>query len=298
MRIIGTLIMLTTLFTFAHTFLAAGQVDGSSNGQPSAADIDPQAVAELDRANTLLAEDGREREALRAALPLVEIFEAGEDYDHLVDCLFLIGEAYYHLGEWANAEQFMQLAADLGYRYFADEMSSYPLKVVGEAQFEQNKPEAALATFQERVQKIRASGESEELPGALFDAAGLLINLGRESEALPKLAEAAEANRAVGEELNAPGSTASAMDKEANRVDQAEIAYHTAIACFHLEQYDDAFAFLKEAYAEFNGLGESTKAEVNDRLVAVLDDLMLVCEKLGKDMEHGLYQAERDKLNQ
>ncbi len=235
---------------------------------------------------------------MRAALPLVEIFEGGEDYDHLVDCLFLIGEAYYHLGEWPEAEQFMQLAADMGYRYFPTEMSSYPLKVVGEAQFEQNKPDAALATFLERVQKIRAGNETEELPGALFDAAGLLINLGRESEALPKLQEAAEANLALGEQLNATGSTASAQDQEANKVDQAEIAYHTAIAHFHLEQFDQASIYLKEAYAGFNGLGAATKGELNDRLVAVLDDLVLVCEKLGLADEQAQYQAERDKLNQ
>ena len=297
MKQIGIIIMLSTLFTFAHTFLAASQVDGSSNGQPSAAKIDPQAVAELDRASGLLAEDGKEREALRAALPLVEIFESGEDYDHLVDCLFLIGEAYYHLGEWANAEQFMQLAADMGYRYFADEMSSYPLKVVGESQFEQGKTDEALATFLERVQKVRASGETNELAGALFDAAGLLINLDRMEEALPKLAEAAEANRSEGAALNAPGSTATAADKDANRIDEAEIAYHTAIAHFRLDQFDEAYTSLKEAYAAFNSLCAAAKDEVNDRLVAVLDDLVLVCEKLGLDSEQALYQAERDRLN-
>jgi tetratricopeptide (TPR) repeat protein len=298
MKYIGIAIMLIALFTFGHTFLAAGQVDGSANGQPTAGKVDTQAVAELERASALLAEDGKEREALRAALPLVEIFEADEDYDHLVDCLFLVGEAYYHLAEWANAEQFMQLAADLGYRYFADEMSSYPLKVVGEAQFEQNKPEAALATFTERVQKIRAANETSELPGALFDVGGLLINLGREQEALPKLAEAAEANRVEAAALTAAGATASEEDKEANRIDQAEIAYHSAIANFHLEQYDEAYTSLQEAYKEFTGLSVEAQHELSDRLVAVLDDLVLVCEKLGLATEQAQYQAERDKLNQ
>jgi tetratricopeptide (TPR) repeat protein len=298
MKHIGIAIMLMTLFTFAHSFLAAGQVDGSANGQPTAGKVDPQAAAELDRASKLLAEDGKEREALRVALPLVEVFESGEDYDHLVDCLFLVGEAYYHLADWANAEQFMKLASDLGYRYFPDEMSSYPLKVVGESQFEQNKPEDALATFTERVQKIRAANDTEDLAGALFDAAGMLINLGRETEALPKLEEAAQVNRTVAEQLNAPGSTASAEDKAANSIDQAEIAYHTAIAHFHLEQYNDAYTLLKEAYTGFNALGAADKAEMKDRVVAVLDDLVVVCEKLGLAAEQAQYQAERDKLNQ
>lgn len=298
MKHTGLVIMLIALFTLGNTFLAHGQVDGSSNGQPSAGNVDPAAVADLERASELLVEEGKERDALRIALPLVEKFEQNEDYDHLVDCVFLIGEAYYHLGEWENAEQFMQLAADLGYRYFSDQMSSYPLKVVGECQYELGKMEAALATFQERVSKIRRSDEDDQLAGALFDVASLQINLEQEQSALNTLSQALVANDEYYATLTAPGSEATADERNANRVDHAEITYHQAIANFRLDNQNAALDHLRDALAEYTSLPQAVQDDFSDRIVAVLTDLVAVCENLEMAEEAEQYRAERDKLNQ
>jgi len=274
-------------------------VDGSSNGQPSPTRVDSKAVAELERAHSLYSEeDDSERTVISICLPLVAAFEASEDYGHLVDCVFLLGDAYYHLGEWSNAERYMQQAADLGFRYFADEMSTYPLKVIGECQFEQDMYEDALDTFRERVQYLRKEGDSTDLAGALFDVGGMLINLEREEEALTVLTEALQANNARAGELSKAGSGASEDERTGNVVDHAEITYHLAIANFRLEKYEQARTFLEQANAFFDSVNEAGLYDVTDRLVAVLDDLVLVNERLGDSIAAGRYQRERDQLNQ
>ena len=273
-------------------------VDKQGNGQPAQATVDPEAVAKLEEAEKIFGEDGREREAITAALAVLPSFENGNDYDHLVDCLFLLGEAYYYLGEWANAEKHMQRAADLGYRYFADQMSSYPLKVVGESQFEQKKFDQALATFQERVQKLRKAADLTELGGALFDVGGMLINLGREEEALGVLAEALDANNKRAAELSKPGSGATEEERTGNVVDHAEITYHLAIGNFRLEQYAEAKTYLEQAYSFFGSIQQGGTLDVADRLVAVLDDLVVVNEQLGNTADADKYRRERDRYNQ
>jgi tetratricopeptide (TPR) repeat protein len=275
----------------------SGAVDGKSNGQPAKVVVDDAAVAKLEEADKIFKEDGREREAIEIALSALPTFEQGQDYDHLVDCVFLLGEAYYYIGDWANALKFMQRAADLGYRYFPDEMSSYPLKVIGESQFELGDNEAALATFQERVQKLRKANDTLELPGALFDVGGVLINLGREKEALPVLSEALDANNKRAAELAKPDSSASEEERAANVVDHAEIIYHMAIANFHLQQFDPAKQQLEEAYSFFNSIQQGGKTDVKDRLVSVLDDLVLVSEKLGNTKDAEKYRRLRDGFN-
>jgi len=275
----------------------SGAVDGKSNGQPAKMLVDDEAVAKLEEADKIFKEEGREREAIELALSVLPTFENGKDYDHLVDCVFLLGEAYYYLGDWTNALAYMQRAADLGYRYYPDDMSTYPLKVIGECQFELGDNAAALATFQERVQKLRKANDTMELPGALFDVGGVLINLGREQDALPVLTEALDANNKRAAELAKPGSKAGDEERAANVVDHAEIIYHLAIAHYHLQQHDEAKKQLDEAYSLFNGIQEGGKTDVKDRLVSVLDDLVLVSEKLGDTKAADKYRRLRDGFN-
>jgi hypothetical protein len=91
-----------------------GPVDPHSNGTPARGLVDEAAVARLRQATDLLADEGRERDVVDMCVPLLRTFEQNEDYDHLVDCLFTIGEACYHLGDWPNAEKYMGRAAELG----------------------------------------------------------------------------------------------------------------------------------------------------------------------------------------
>jgi tetratricopeptide (TPR) repeat protein len=272
-------------------------VDKQGNGQPAQAKVDPDAVARLEAAEAAFAEDGKERDAIAQALAVLPAFENTTDYDHLVDCLFLLGEAYYYVGEWANAEKYMSRAADLGFRYFADEMSSYPLKVIGESQHQLGRDEEALASFQERVQKLRKSSDGSDLASALFDVGGILINLGREEEALPVLQEALQANNTRAAEINTPGSNADDSEREGNVIDHAEINYHIAIAYFRQEKYADALTYLNEAYSFFNSVQQAGKHDMQDRLVSVLDDLVVTNEQLGHTADAEKYRAERDKLN-
>lgn len=276
-----------------------GAVDSGSNGQPVPAQVDADAVAELERLRELYETDeGAEKEVADGCLRLLPTFEGGEDYDHLVDCLFLLGDANYYLGEWAAAQRYMQRAFDLGMRYFPDEMSGYPLKVIGECQFELGEQETALATFRQRVQMVRKQENSTDLAGALFDVGAMLVNLGREDEALTVLAEALSANNDRAGELSEAGSGAGDEERAANVIDHAEIVYHLAIANFHLERYEDARKYLEQAYAFFTSIQDTGQYDVADRLVFVLDDLVLVNEQLGDSITADRYQRERDQLNQ
>jgi len=274
-----------------------GAVDKGSNGQPSAGKVDQAAVDSLSKAEQAMSKDGEEQQAISLALPLIETFRSNEDYDHLAECLSLIGEAYYYLGDWANAEKYMSQAADVGFRYFPDDMSTFPLKVIGESQFQQKKYDESLATFQRRVQLLRKMGDTVELPSSLFDVGGVLINLNREAEAVPVLQEAETAVKARAAELAKPGSGATPEDRNGNTVDHAEILYHLAIAEYHQDKLSEALGYLNQAYKLFKSIDESGLAEVQDRLVAVLDDLVLVNERLGNTNDADAFRAERDALN-
>ena len=283
-----------------------GPVDPHSNGTPARGLVDAAAAAELKEASELLAEEGRERDVIDMCVPLLRTFEHNEDYDHLVDCLFTIGEACYHLGDWPNAEKYMARAAELGYRYFKDEMSSYPLKVVGEAQFEQGKEEAALATFRERLHLLRREDNVDELGSALFDVGGMLVNTGHYDDAIAMLREAyrvlgtrrAELERqlsgedgAGSEDDDLPGAV------EALKVDEAETLYHIAIANYRKDDLEEALVFLRRALERFSELSEDMQEQVSDRIVAVLDDLVQVSETLEDYASAEVYRRRRDELN-
>jgi tetratricopeptide (TPR) repeat protein len=289
-----------------------GPVDPHSNGTPARGLVDEAAVAELKEASELLAEEGRERDVIDMCVPLLRTFEHNEDYDHLVDCLFTIGEACYHLGDWPNAERYMSRAAELGYRYFKDEMSSYPLKVVGESQFEQGKEEAALATFRERLHMLRREDNVDELGPALFDVGGMLVNTGHYDDAIAMLREAyrvlgtsrAELERQLSGEHGAGGPARDDDDEEdlpeaieALKVDEAETLYHIAIANYRKDDMDEAAVFLRRALERFSGLSEDMQEQVSDRIVAVLDDLVQVSETLEDYASAELYRRRRDELN-
>ena len=278
--------------------LRDGPVDSGSNGEPAAAWIDSDAVKALEDAQRLFQQEGHEREVISAAKELVGVFEENEDFSHLVDCLFLIAEAHYYLGEWTSAEHYMQLAAELGYRYFPDEMSTYPLKVIGESQFQQGNVEDALQTFQERVQLLRKGGQTTDLAGALFDVGGVLINTGREEEAIEILQEALTVNEQQARELAAVASEPTKDQLTANAVDRAEITYHIAIANFRIDRLNQARIYLEQANDDFRAIHESGDYDVEDRLASVLDDLVLVSENLNNMEAADRYRQERDAINQ
>ena len=296
----GILLMIGLLISLGNMSLAYGQgdgpVDGKSNGVPVAGTTNSQAVAELERAQELFRADDREKEALAVALPLVEVFRSANDFDHLVDTVFLIGDCYYYDGDWANAERYMREAADLGYRYFPEQMSSYPLKVVGESQYEQGKLEESLATFRERVSKVRKS-ETDELAGALFDVAALMINTGEYQASLQVLGEALQENKAYSQRL-ADDPASSAADRIGASMDAAEIIYHAGVANFHMDKFEEAYGFIKEALAIFDTINGREGFNLNDRQVTLLDELVTICEKLGKTDEAEEYRMKRDNLNQ
>jgi tetratricopeptide (TPR) repeat protein len=294
--------MLSTLIGLGLLAPAFGQegggtVDGKSNGQPVKAKLDPSATGELERARELH-EEGKEQDAIDICKKLEATFRKNEDFDHLVDCLFIAGDAYYALADWPNAEKYMSEAAELGFRYFAKDMSTYPLKVIGESQFEQGKFDEASKTFLERVQKLRKEGSTDELVGALFDAGSILINVDRPQDGLKFLEEALEANNMVAAGLNKKDSGATQDEKDAAAVDHAEIVYHIAVAHFRAEEFEKAREELIQARAFFKSLEKSKNVDISDRLVAVLDDLVLVNEKLGDTKEAEKYRLERDRANQ
>lgn len=297
---IGIVAMLSMMIALGNCFLAAAQEGGTSgsNGQPASGWVDAAALADLERAYDMMGEDGREREVISICEQILPTLEDNEDTSSTVDCLFLLGEAHYYINEWAKAEQYMQRAFDLGMEHYADEMSSYPLKVIGECQFEQGQQELALATFRERVALLREHSDKLDLPGALFDVGSTLVNLEREEEAIAVLTEALAANDARAAELAADPSHATDEARAGTVMDHAEIAYHLAIANFHLERFAEARTFLEQAYTFFTSIKESGHYEVDDRLVSVLDDLVLVNEELGDSLAAGRYQRERDALNQ
>lgn len=295
----GLAFMFTSLVAVGQLSLAYGQdngpVDGKSNGKPVPAITNEQAIIELERAQELFRMDDRERDALEAALPLVEQFREANDYDHLVDCVFLVGDCYYYLGDWANAERYMREAADLGYRYFEDQMSSYPLKVIGECQYEQGKFEESLATFKERVSRVRKA-ESHELHGALFDQAALMINTGDYQGALVVLGEALQENKAYSARL-ADDPDSDVMDRLGASMDAAEIIYHAGVANYEMENLDKAYSFIKEALAIFETIDGREDVDVTNRRVTLLDELVMICEKLDKPEEAEDYRHRRDELN-
>lgn len=299
----GSYIMVATMFCLALYSPSEGQgdpssVDQKSNGKPVGSKVDDKAVAELTRAQEMFGSEGQESDALKIAKGLLKTFEKNKDYDHLVDCYFLLGDGYYWMGDYVQGEKYMKQAWDLGTRYFNDQMSSYPLKVIGECQFEQKKYDSAVRTFKERVNWLKQREDMVELAGALFDVGGLLINIGEERQALDVLKEAQSANNKRARELSQVGSKASAEDKGANAVDHAEITYHQAIAHFKLEEYDKARKLLVQARAFFVSINEGEMFDVSDRLYSVLDDLVIVNERLNDKIKAEAYRKERDRLNQ
>ncbi len=274
------------------------QVDKGSNGKPAAGKVDSQAVARLTELSDLLASsEGREQEVVDGALPLVKTFEANDDMDHLVDCVFLLGEAYYHLTDWANAEKYMARAADLGFRYFGEEMSTYPLKVIGDAQHEQGKDDAAVASYRDRAQRLRKNDPEFELAGALFDLGSMQINSERYDEALATLSEAKQANDTRLKTLGAGGAGAPADELDGARVDQSEILFHMGIACFRKGDMTGARGWLSMALTAYEQTSPESQEEFRDRRVALLDDLVQVCEQLGDMPAADQYRQQRDALN-
>lgn len=275
-----------------------GQVDKHSNGTPSAGKIDNAAVQKLADLEDLLSKDqGKEGEIVAQGAELAKTFEANGDYDHLVDCVFLMGEAYYHLADWPNAEKYMGRAAELGYRYFPEEMSTYPLKVMGDAQFEQGKLDAAVSTYRDRVQRLRKHDDDYELPGALFDLASLLINQEKYDDALPLLSEAKSSNEARAKALAAKGDTATPSDVDGTKVDQAEILFHLGIANFRKGDSAEAGRWLKQALAAWKETSPTNQEEFRDRIVAVLDDLVQISEAASDTAAAEDYRSQRDALN-
>ncbi len=293
-----------------------GPVDPHTNGTPARGLVDTDAVQKLAQAGTLLADEGSERDVIDMCVPLLRTFEKNEDYDHLVDCLFTIGEACYHLGDWPNAEKYMSRAAELGYRYFKDEMSSYPLKVVGESQFEQGKEEEALASFRERLHILRREQDIEELGPALFDVGGMLVNTGSYDDAITMLGEALQmigTRRAYVErqlagdagqdiprddwEEEEGGVDATEELVESLKVDEGETLYHIAIANYRKDDLEQAAVFLRRALTRFSELSEEMQEQVSDRIVAVLDDLVQVSETLEDYAAAEIYRLRRDELN-
>jgi tetratricopeptide (TPR) repeat protein len=265
---------------------------------PAAAPADATALADLAKAQELMAQEGNESQALVAALKLITVFESAKDNEHLAECLTLVGEGYYYTGGWANAQKYMQRAWDVGFKTFGDGMSTFPLKVIGESQFEQKQYDQALVTFQQRADIERQRADVEELPGALYDTASALSELGRSPEALKMLEEAAAANEKRAQELSAQGASAKPDELEAVGVDSAEIALLAALVDIQLNQYDQAKPPLVAALASFQTLSPAAQKEHADRIVSVLDHLVVVCEKLGDTAGAADYRAQRDKLNQ
>ena len=270
-----------------------GWFDAAQGGTEAA---DPDA-AELARLQEQMAQQGMERQTTSAAMKLVPAFESKGDDAHLAECLTLIGEGCYRTGQWASAEKYMKRAWDLGLRTFGEDMSTFPLKVLGEAEYEQSRYDDSLSTFAQRVQVLRERGDNEELPGALFDEASLLANLERAAEALPLLQEALELNAARVQALQA-GAEADPVDRQAAVVDSAEIAFQLALTDIALGKNADARPYLEQALAALRSLPAAAQQERADRLVAVLDHLVVLCEKLGETQLAETYRAERDKLNQ
>ncbi|MCB1219632.1 tetratricopeptide repeat protein [bacterium] len=296
----GMRIMFTTLIAVGNLSLAYGQgsgpVDGKSNGVPTKPLTNTQAIAELERAQELFRMDDREKDAMEAALPLEQVFRDAEDYDHLVDCVFLLGDCYYFFREYEKAISYMREAADLGYRYFPDQMSPYPLKVIGESQYELGKYDEALATFKERVSRVRKD-QPDELHGALFDEAALMINTGDYQGSLMVLGEALQENKALSSRL-ADDPDSSVTDRLGASMDAAEIIYHAGVANFHMEKLPEARAFIREALAIFDTIDGQGEVDVRDRRVALLDELVMICETLGEADEAAGYRTKRDELNQ
>lgn len=262
--------------------------------------VDAKAVAELERAETLYGEQDKPDEALKIAQAQLDTFRKTQDYDHLVDCLFLIGNCYYQQGDWKKTEQYMVEANQLGWQHFPQQMGTGALKVIGEAQFMQDKPEAALSTYRDRATRLKAEGpdaDLSELAGAYFDIAGVLISLDRGDEALEQLAEAQQANTAHAAFLAKPDSGAQQDDKDANLLDRAEIVYHQAIALYREEKFSECREKLTAALADFEAIQATKRTDVRDRLVAVLDDLVVTSEKLGDMAKAEEYRARRDALN-
>ena len=296
----GLTIMISILITVGNLSLAHGQgsgpVDGSSNGVPTRPLTDSQAIIELERAQELFNMDDREKDALEMALPLEQVFRDANDFDHLVDCIFLIGDCYYFFREYEKAIPYMREAADLGYRYFPEQMSPYPLKVIAECQYELGRFEESLATFRERVKKVRRD-QPDELHGALFDEAALMINTGDHKGALQVLGEALQENKAFSARL-AEDPESSAEDRLGASMDAAEIIYHAGVANFEMENFSEARAFISEALSIFETIDGREGINVTDRRVTLLDELVMICEKLGDAEQAGMYRNKRDELNQ
>lgn len=307
---IGLALMLSVLLVAGAAFAADDSGGGKDSGgagwfpgekpaaAPAEAATDATAVADLAKAQELMAQEGNESQALVAALKLITAFESAKDNEHLAECLTLVGEGYYYTGGWANAQKYMQRAWDVGFKTFGDGMSTFPLKVIGEAQFEQKQYDQALATFQQRTDIERQRADVEELPGALYDTASALSELGRSAEALKTLEEAAAANEKRAQDLSAQGASAKPDELEAVGVDSAEIALLAALVDIQLNQYDAAKPPLVQALASFQSLSSAAQKEHADRIVSVLDHLVVVCEKLGDTASAADYRAQRDKLNQ
>jgi tetratricopeptide (TPR) repeat protein len=257
-----------------------------------------EAVKKLAEAEQLYAEQDKPKEALRIAEPLVRDFERAQDWDHLVDALFLIGNAHYDLGEWKQGEAAMQRAHELGMQHFADSMGTGALKVIGECQYEQQNYDAALKTYQSRVDMLRQQGaaaDQGDLAGALYDTAALLIDLDRAQEAVPLLDDAVKANTAHAA-AQATGK-APQDEQDANATDRAEIVYLQAVAQFKLDQPAQTVPKLVEALGLFTAVHSTGRADLADRMVAVLDDLVLLYEQQGDAASAEKYRQQRDELN-
>ncbi len=292
---IGMALMLST-WLMAGMVCAAEPAGGGAMDGPAAAPAG-ELQAQLQQAQELMAQEGSEGAAVAAALKLVPQFQQAQDDTGLAECLTLIGEGYYYTGNWPNALKYMRQAWDLGLKAFGDEMSTYPLKVMGEAQYEQRRYAEALATFEQRAGILRKRADVEELPGALYDVGSLLAKLEREPEALPLIAEAAAANQVRAEQLNAADSGATPEERDAVAVDGGEISLLAALINIQLEQEATARPQLEAALASFMSASPAAQQEHADRIVSALDHLVSVCEKLGDTAAAELYRSQRDALN-
>ncbi len=107
-------------------------------------------------------------------------------------------------------------------------MSTYPLKVIGDCQFELKRPQEGAGHLHRARAAHRKQEDNDDLAGALFDVGSMQIVLGKLAEARQNLLEAKQSNEAWAKELASDPAT-TADERDGNAVDQGEILFHLAV---------------------------------------------------------------------
>lgn len=178
---------------------------------------DDATIADLINKAQILKDQGRHEAALVAleqALELLEITPSDLKKSYV---LHHMGNNYRALGKLDTALEFLHRADEMTDRRHLPVQRSFNLTAIAHIRLVQDRIDDAIRTYEEAVSVARRARYAEGLAQSLRPLGEVLAGVGRETEALPYLVEAAE----LFGQLGSPGREAEVWRKTAETAERA-----------------------------------------------------------------------------